>query len=361
MTKKRLTVFISYSWDGEEHKNWVLKLANYLIEKAGVNVLLDQYELQAGRELTHFMESGIEKADKVLIILTEKYKQKADDRQGGTGFEYSLISQGLYELQSRNDKFIPILRQGKLKTSAPAYVKTKIYHQMTDDSNFEIDAFQLSRILYDKPELVKPELGDIPDFDNPDFDSLVAMANNISSQENLNKALDALLGSEEGVLLARKEFDILFTKVIEKADEYTDKTEFKFTTEKDYKNNQLIVSSSGHSVYIAWSGAYSNSTKGTRLVLNFWKGHKRIDNLTTYYFPGEEPKLVEKKEFSIDLKSDKKIVWRKNEIEIVESNEIIKEIFTYSPRIRVTDHREERRIGVGTTSVRIEDHLISGL
>ena len=37
-------VFISYSWDNEDHKQWVLELANKLV-KEGVNVLLDRYEL----------------------------------------------------------------------------------------------------------------------------------------------------------------------------------------------------------------------------------------------------------------------------------------------------------------------------
>ena len=107
--KDRLTVFISYSWDSQEHKEWVLKLATYLIEKAGCHVLLDQFDLAAGKELIHFMENGLEIADKVLIILTEDYKKRADARTGGTGFEYSLISQGLYDLQAINDKLQVLL------------------------------------------------------------------------------------------------------------------------------------------------------------------------------------------------------------------------------------------------------------
>ena len=106
----RITVFISYSWDSPEHQEWVLKLATDLIKIYGINVLLDQFELSAGRELTMFMESSVEKADKVLVIMTPKYQQKADKREGGVGYEYSMISQGLFATQTDNNKFIPILR-----------------------------------------------------------------------------------------------------------------------------------------------------------------------------------------------------------------------------------------------------------
>jgi len=43
------TVFISYSWDSEAHKEWVLNLANNLI-KNGIGVLLDQYDPSAGKK-----------------------------------------------------------------------------------------------------------------------------------------------------------------------------------------------------------------------------------------------------------------------------------------------------------------------
>jgi hypothetical protein len=54
------TVFISYSWDSEEHKKWVLDLANKLV-KEGVNVILDRYELRPGKSLPHFVETSIKK------------------------------------------------------------------------------------------------------------------------------------------------------------------------------------------------------------------------------------------------------------------------------------------------------------
>ncbi len=88
---KNKTVFISYSWDSPEHSEWVLNFANDLV-KGGVDVMLDQYDLSAGKELTHFMEKSVG-ADKIIMIMTPNYKLKADKREGGVGFEYSLITQ----------------------------------------------------------------------------------------------------------------------------------------------------------------------------------------------------------------------------------------------------------------------------
>ncbi|RHK51047.1 TIR domain-containing protein [Leyella stercorea] len=65
-------VFISYSWDSPEHKVWVAKFADDLTSK-GIYVLFDDY-LDSGTTLPMFMEYGIERSDKVLIIGTPKYK-----------------------------------------------------------------------------------------------------------------------------------------------------------------------------------------------------------------------------------------------------------------------------------------------
>ena len=41
----KISIFISYSWDSEEHKEWTLHLANRLEEFREVHVTLDQYDL----------------------------------------------------------------------------------------------------------------------------------------------------------------------------------------------------------------------------------------------------------------------------------------------------------------------------
>ena len=72
-------VFISYSWDGDDHKLWAKSLADRLVEEGNVDTIFDQYDCLPGTDFPHFMEQSVSKADKVVIILTPNYKVKADD------------------------------------------------------------------------------------------------------------------------------------------------------------------------------------------------------------------------------------------------------------------------------------------
>ena len=326
--KDRITVFISYSWDSQEHKEWVLKLANYLIEKAGCNVLLDQFDLAAGKELTHFMENGLEKADKVIIVLTEEYKKKADARSGGTGFEYSLISQGLYDLQAKNDKFIPVLRHGTKATSAPGYVGTKIYHSMKEDSKFENDAFELSRLIYNKPEIVRPTPGPIPDFNNPDYDPIIAIANELSSKEKLNREIENILQSAEGVELAKKEVVLLFDKIEEKAKKYSAETDFKFKAERETYGRSFLVTCQGYTVTLSYENRISNWVGEAKLTIKMFNGYLSIET-PIYHFPGDEPKLVKTITCKVDLDNSKQIEWRINETTTFNIDELVRQIFVF--------------------------------
>src|SRR4051812_23645739 len=91
MTATHPIVFISYSWDSEDHRTWVLELATRLVH-AGVHVRLDQWHVHLGDSFTQFMERAIEEADRVLMILTPAYARKANQRDGGVGYEQQIIS-----------------------------------------------------------------------------------------------------------------------------------------------------------------------------------------------------------------------------------------------------------------------------
>ena len=152
------TVFISYSWDSEDHKKWVLDLANRLV-KEGVNVLLDRYELRLGKNLPHFVETSIKKAHRILIVFTPNYKLKAENRSGGVGYEYSIMNADLYRNQTTNERIIPILRDGQQTEGIPEFMQQYIHLDMRSNENFDTSFSDLLREIYDEPEVVKPELG----------------------------------------------------------------------------------------------------------------------------------------------------------------------------------------------------------
>jgi len=126
------TAFVSYSWDSDEHKAWVRQLAEKL-RSQGVRVILDQWELCAGADRTHFMESNIVASDFVIIICTPAYAAKSNKRDGGVGYEAMIITSQLAQ-QILQDKFIPVLRLGSFDDSAvPIWLQSKIGADLRGD------------------------------------------------------------------------------------------------------------------------------------------------------------------------------------------------------------------------------------
>jgi hypothetical protein len=110
-------VFVSYSWDTELHKKWVLAFVTDL-RKHGINAFIDQTHLRLGADSPQFMEQSVRDSGRVLVICTEKYKEKFDNRWGGAGFEGHIITAEMVNELGKN-KFIPVLRGGDWITAIP--------------------------------------------------------------------------------------------------------------------------------------------------------------------------------------------------------------------------------------------------
>ncbi len=319
--------FISYSWDSIEHQEWVLKLADDLMGIYGIDVILDQNELSPGKDLTYFMESSIESAAKVLLILTPKYKIKAEGRTGGVGFEYAMILQSLFEVQAKNNKFIPVLREGTLATSSPSYVKTKVYHDMTDDAKYLVQLNELAQFIYNRPKREKPKLAPIADFSSQELDPLLQTINDFSAKEKINDEINAILDSRDGLNLAISEVSNLFNLIKEKAKLYAEKTNLKFQTEEDAART-LILRCQAHSVVINWSQAYLNTLSKSTLSVAQWAGHAVLNRYNSYS-PFHQPKMLRETEWSFDLNTNKEPVWSKNRQEVATSAQICDSSFAY--------------------------------
>ena len=82
--------FISYSWDSESHKDWVRFFAEQL-QKNGVFVYLDQWDIALGDDLPHYMETSIRDSDFVLLVCSPSFAQKANSGKGGVGYEQNGV------------------------------------------------------------------------------------------------------------------------------------------------------------------------------------------------------------------------------------------------------------------------------
>lgn len=171
MMKDNPIVFISYSHDSEEHKNWVKKLAT-LLRSHGIDVILDQWDLHIGQDLRFFMEHGVTKSKMVLCICSENYVYKANSGIGGTGYENMIISRDL--LQNVNlDYIIPIIRNNATDQKTPVCLGTKLYIDFSDDTLFFENYRTLLERIYNEDVKKKPPLGSNP-FADAVVDEIIA-------------------------------------------------------------------------------------------------------------------------------------------------------------------------------------------
>ena len=292
-----LKVFIAYSWDNDQHKEWVLNLSEKLVNY-GIDVFLDQYDLSAGKQMTHFMEKAAI-AHKVLVIMTTNYKIKADKREGGVGYEYSIISEDLFRSEPDNSRIIPILRNGDNNSSCPIFMKNIIFHDMRNNELFDSTFFQLTQLIQDKPLLTKPTLGKIPndeDISFPDINrTLTALK---EKEEHINKK-NMLFESIKGVSIFT-ELSIEIVSHLEKIIEnYKNNFGIQFWIRKEvYPNSKIYFSTGGYTSIIASEYEAVNSARNACITLSFFKGLVGFDQIN---LNEEKPSIIYQSKYLFDF------------------------------------------------------------
>ena len=152
-------VFISYS---REKSDYVRNIVERLLGD-GIQVYFDQYDLKHGNHLIPYMEKSVNdpNVDFVLVFCDKSYMEKANARKGGVGIESTILSQEVYN-NIEQSKVVPIVieRDGE-RTFVPTFLKD-IYHIDLTKDDFEKEYESLVRLIYDKPEVRKPKLGQRP-------------------------------------------------------------------------------------------------------------------------------------------------------------------------------------------------------
>jgi hypothetical protein len=140
-------VFVSYSWDSPEHRTWIEKLAMSLRQN-GVDAVLDQWHVRPGEDLGHFMARSVRDSDRVLMICTETYVQKAQQRQGGVGYEQMLVTAQMMR-EVGTAKFIPVIRQSSHPRRLPDELAGRMYIDLSDGPDQHANFQRLVRELHD--------------------------------------------------------------------------------------------------------------------------------------------------------------------------------------------------------------------
>lgn len=151
-----IKVFVSYSWDSHEHKEWVKKLADTLEEIEDIHVAWDGYDLDSLVDKNYFMEAGVHDADIVLVITTNKYKAKADARLGGVGLETFMASALHWDgmLRDKKSKLVMIEREAD---STPRYLLGHFYLDFKNDAEYPKHIAGLLDLLRGKSRVERPK------------------------------------------------------------------------------------------------------------------------------------------------------------------------------------------------------------
>jgi TIR domain len=172
MLEQVVKVFISYSWDSEDHKKKVLSLAQALRDD-GVHCTTDHYVMSPDN-WDRWMLDQIDESDFVLIICSERYYQryrgKEEVNKGlGATWESTLIMGQIYDNQGKNGKFYPVFLTPPDRKIIPDGIRTSFYDLSGYDvSNLDIDPNRLIndggykdlyRLITDQPSVLPKKIG----------------------------------------------------------------------------------------------------------------------------------------------------------------------------------------------------------
>jgi len=137
--RSRTVVFISYSWEDEEHMKWVYNFAKELIDNE-IDVILDQLSTSfildsPQNEVNEWMTQCVNNCDKVIAILSPQYKYKAENNIGGVGFEYSRLLNEFGVISDKINRYIGVIRKGATEISVPKYLEKQPIFQFYGTGN----------------------------------------------------------------------------------------------------------------------------------------------------------------------------------------------------------------------------------
>lgn len=151
-----IKIFISYSWDNEEHQKWVQGLATDLEEFVEFHVVTDFFDLDNFSDKNYFMEKSVREADIIIIVCTENYKDKADSRKGGVGIETYLSAIRHWE-ESEGGGASKMLVVAREKNSTPYYLRGKFRVDFYNDDLYQKSLDYLVKALSKNSKIPRPE------------------------------------------------------------------------------------------------------------------------------------------------------------------------------------------------------------
>ncbi len=183
MEKSKIKIFVTYRWESEEHNEKVISFTNYL-RRNGYAAVNDEYlsQEETAIDFSQMMHQGLTDNDKVIIVLSEAYAERANKFQGGVGTEYSMI---IKDIKEKKNKYILVSFNGIRESIFPLFLKGK---NCLDLEGLK-DKDKLFAKLNDEPltefaevASAKPKIEPKP---IPNFEDLMTISNKIINHSKL--------------------------------------------------------------------------------------------------------------------------------------------------------------------------------
>ncbi|MBB6271902.1 hypothetical protein HDF26_002359 [Pedobacter cryoconitis] len=192
-------IFISYSWDSQEHEDHVFSFANEL-RKNGFNVDIDKIisQRKTSTNFNQMMHEAFLQSEHIIVVLSKGYKEKSDSFQGGVGIEYRLIlgeidrhprKYVLVSFLGRHDSIIPMGLTGRDVIDLSTAGLDPLFRKLTNQPEYV-----LSPVSKDKPSLPMREIASfaqhqakINNTKSPDNTTVKLVAKRIEKKKELRK------------------------------------------------------------------------------------------------------------------------------------------------------------------------------
>ena len=128
-------IFVSHAWQNGKPDQRVLQFVDFLRKngyQAECDVLYQQQKTAI--HFTEMMADALRKAEKTIIVLSENYKTRADNYQGGVGTEYRYI---IDDFSNNENRYILVSFDGRSQKVVPDFLKGRDIVDLSEDGKNE--------------------------------------------------------------------------------------------------------------------------------------------------------------------------------------------------------------------------------
>jgi len=146
-------IFVSYSWVNKEPNMEVLHFVAYL-RTMGYDATCDIMfmEEETAINFPKMMAKSLKEADKVIVVLSKDYKEKADSFKGGVGKEYNYI---IEDINNNPRKYVLVTFSTEIESVVPDFLQGReVVSLSQNEESYKKLFYKLSdKKMYHFPEV----------------------------------------------------------------------------------------------------------------------------------------------------------------------------------------------------------------